>query len=1051
MSLHYNAFISYKHAELDNKIAAMVERGLEHYHIPHKIRKKTGMKKIERIFRDTDELPITSDLSGTIAEALENADYLIVICSTNTCKSMWVEREIKLFLKNHTQDQILTVLADGEPVDVVPEILKNKEVTRVNELGIEETVTIPVEPLSCDFRLPAREAKNTELPRLAASLIGCSYNELMDRQRQYKMKRLTAIFAVIMAVTLTFVGNLIYSNKKVNDSYRASLISQSKYLANESEKLLDNQNRIDALHLALAALPGEEMPDRPVTTEALRAITQATMAYVSNDVADITSIWNYEMPGTVRELNADSDNKYLEAMDQFGNIKIWDTESHKELYSYNPKHDRALVPTCFKFLSDGRAIMAGGHFITCVNVKNGKADWEQKLDDYFTDEAINITSDGNIMLPMDDGSFRIFSKEDGKVIEEYKLPEEFTSSFYIEGYVHHTCLSPDNTKIAFTFSDKDQKTGIGVYDITSDKVISKVTDGKFSGDILFPTNDELFLAFPEDPMNSNTRFLTMNICKTDRDTIECLDPDDLSVKWTNEFLSNDVSYGSEFIYIEDNNSIAYYSGDTSDIWDVATGERLHHFTVNSAIVYAFMSKDRVVPSYITLNGGLASFTSSDPEDKDTINCMEYFTDNLDIGAVGSGCLYLSRKNGKSITQYSGNTYDKEWKAYDASPETKSLYNSYMDDNVAAVLFDEEESVILDLFDPNDMKYTKRVVLAEDGSEAKSHQFLCLGTYNGKLLLNYKNNVSGDELRVYFVDYKTGEYTSEKINKYSYSSTNIPTYENGKIVYTEMNGFDNTFISVYDIASKKTDKYRLPVEEYIGIKNLYYFEKQGFIYVAVTQPFDGSTVKPDYIIDINENEIYPVDHDDDWNDTVCVSMNDDGNLIAATDEKNIVIKDIKGNNISVIPIFDVKMRRPVFVKEKVSQKDLLIVPFTDGNLCRYDAMTGNLVGMTEYTTNSTMDYESTFTVDAEHSCIYFHYSSITNIFDLDSYMELGYVTGNMGYHKPTDTFPCLAKDENGVECLGYFRRYNLDDLIKKAKDILQDHEMPKEQKDAYGIN
>ena len=120
MGTHYNAFISYKHAELDNKIAAMVEHGLEHYHIPRKIQKKTGIKRIERIFRDTDELPITSDLSGTIAEALENADFLIVICSTNTCKSMWVEREIKLFLQNHTQDQILTVLADGEPVDVVP-------------------------------------------------------------------------------------------------------------------------------------------------------------------------------------------------------------------------------------------------------------------------------------------------------------------------------------------------------------------------------------------------------------------------------------------------------------------------------------------------------------------------------------------------------------------------------------------------------------------------------------------------------------------------------------------------------------------------------------------------------------------------------------------------------------------------------------------------------------------------------------------------------------------------------------------------------------------
>ena len=185
MSLHYNAFISYKHADLDNKVAATVEKKLERYHIPYKLRKKTGMKKIERIFRDTDELPLTSDLSGTIAEALENADYLIVICSTNTCQSTWVEREIKLFLQNHSQNNILTVLADGEPDDVVPEILKKREITRVNENGETETVIESVEPLSCDFRLPKKDAINIELPRLVGTIDGKEVTAAVGRFGAY--------------------------------------------------------------------------------------------------------------------------------------------------------------------------------------------------------------------------------------------------------------------------------------------------------------------------------------------------------------------------------------------------------------------------------------------------------------------------------------------------------------------------------------------------------------------------------------------------------------------------------------------------------------------------------------------------------------------------------------------------------------------------------------------------------------------------------------------------------------------------------------------------
>ncbi|MBR1781770.1 MAG: hypothetical protein IJ751_10260 [Oscillospiraceae bacterium] len=54
MSVHYNAFISYRHAEVDSRVASEVQHRLEHFHVPAAIRKKTGMGKIERIFRDKE-------------------------------------------------------------------------------------------------------------------------------------------------------------------------------------------------------------------------------------------------------------------------------------------------------------------------------------------------------------------------------------------------------------------------------------------------------------------------------------------------------------------------------------------------------------------------------------------------------------------------------------------------------------------------------------------------------------------------------------------------------------------------------------------------------------------------------------------------------------------------------------------------------------------------------------------------------------------------------------------------------------------------------------
>ncbi|MBR4831117.1 MAG: TIR domain-containing protein, partial [Butyrivibrio sp.] len=515
MSIHYNAFISYKHADLDNKIAAYVEKHLERYHIPAKIRKKTGIKKIERIFRDTDELPITSDLTGTIEEALKNADYLIVICSTNTCKSMWVEREIKLFLQNHPKENILTVLADGEPVDVVPEILKNREVTRVDENGKSVTVIEPVEPLSCDFRLPLRTAKNVELPRLAAALIGCQYNELMDRQRQYKMKRLTAIFAGIMALSLGFGAYMFRSNQIIRESrqevienYRASLISQSRYLANESEKLLDNEQRIDALHLALAALPSEEIPDRPVVPEAERALSQATLAYSQRSSFSMTSVWNYDLPNRVENMDVSADNNLFSAMDYKGNIKVWDTESHTELYSYKPK-DAAHKAENIKLLDDGSLIITGSQFITSIDPRTGTENWNNdKLESYLDARySAIVTRDGNLLVALDgqaqlhpvDNQFAVFSSKDGSLVKAYTIPVDVAPNG-----VNSMILSADNTKIAFTYTNDNRKTGLGIFDIPSEKYTLHPGEFEYLPAMCFSKENNLFISYMEDPLTSPT-------------------------------------------------------------------------------------------------------------------------------------------------------------------------------------------------------------------------------------------------------------------------------------------------------------------------------------------------------------------------------------------------------------------------------------------------------------------------------------------------------------------------------------------------------------------
>lgn len=59
--------------------------------------KKSGRKRIGRVFRDRDELPTASSLADNIENALKDSGYLVVICSPRTLQSQWVMKEIETF------------------------------------------------------------------------------------------------------------------------------------------------------------------------------------------------------------------------------------------------------------------------------------------------------------------------------------------------------------------------------------------------------------------------------------------------------------------------------------------------------------------------------------------------------------------------------------------------------------------------------------------------------------------------------------------------------------------------------------------------------------------------------------------------------------------------------------------------------------------------------------------------------------------------------------------------------------------------------------------
>ena len=121
----YDAFISYRHSELDKFVAENLHKQLEAFRMPKVISKKRKNEKnrIQRVFRDKEELPLTSNLEDPIIKAIHNSEWLIVICSPRLRESLWCKKEIETFVGLHGRERVLAVLVEGEPHESFPDEL----------------------------------------------------------------------------------------------------------------------------------------------------------------------------------------------------------------------------------------------------------------------------------------------------------------------------------------------------------------------------------------------------------------------------------------------------------------------------------------------------------------------------------------------------------------------------------------------------------------------------------------------------------------------------------------------------------------------------------------------------------------------------------------------------------------------------------------------------------------------------------------------------------------------------------------------------------------
>ena len=276
MSFRYDVFFSYRHKPLDAVITQKAFNLIESYRLPGALHDK-GYEEVRRAFRDTEELPVSRILTDTIDQALHSTRCLIVVCSTDTPSSEWIDREVEKFIELGRADYIYPLLITGDPEQSFPPSLK---------------LVPDIQSRVMDIRTPGNQIKKMmakaqiELLRAISGVAGCSERELVREHKLRRNRRLAlrvgsglAAFAAVAFVSLGLM-NLAQSYRETAQKQEAASM---RILSELTYSLPDHLTNVPGAYSRIAGILQRNTEDinavLRLSTDRTAAETEAAANY----------------------------------------------------------------------------------------------------------------------------------------------------------------------------------------------------------------------------------------------------------------------------------------------------------------------------------------------------------------------------------------------------------------------------------------------------------------------------------------------------------------------------------------------------------------------------------------------------------------------------------------------------------------------------------------------------------------------------------------------------------------------------------------------------
>ena len=650
----YDAFISYRHCDLDKFVAENLHRVLESYELPKNIKEKLGIegRTIKRVFRDQDELPLSSNLEDPIVEALNNTKYLIVICSPRLKDSMWCKKEIETFKTLRGRKNIFCVLIEGEPSDSFPQ-----------EVLTDDDNKTLVEPLAADVRGETKKEVlkkiKSEKLRLIAPMYNLDYDDLKQRHKAQEQKRKLTIATITACACLLFAIYTSIMLIKINSQQKILKNHQALSLSEKAISSLNRDSRYDAIKYSYEALTKFDGVKMPYTSEAEYALSEALGMYDVGSSFKATD--ELKTKGIVDYIKTSYEENYLATYDESEELTLWNADTFKKIKTYSDVSGFSFDDNDYTFIGEDyfAYINKDGNIIINVTKDGSKLKEIKKEKKSYI--SVRGFYENKYLSYIDDNKLTIYSLLDDKVIGTYESENPLLRQMYYSEDGKYLFVSSIKNQFSVT---EEQYVTVHVIDTSECKEINNIEFNAGYISKMFTIGDNVYILLNR-TFGANFNMLLASYNYKDN-----------NLNWsstTNEIWGKLLTKS----YKEGTNDITVIHGNKLDVYDAYSGEMKNSFDVSSDIieVYSYSSTNL----YLTINeDGTANYINMETG-KNVIfkGQYEFNLDKYTLATKNKKGYLLVPKNENRVVFYEANS-NKDAKEVDVEFEyvkSDSLYEN----------------------------------------------------------------------------------------------------------------------------------------------------------------------------------------------------------------------------------------------------------------------------------------------------------------------------------------------------------------------------------------